>query len=75
MTDEQIASLFSLGFLVAGLVFLILGVRGLLGFAIRLPTKFSGLKRFTGRSARYAGGVALFFGVVFLCLSYAVRLG
>ena len=57
-----------------GLVLLFTGVRGLLGFPIVFPTKFSGWRRFSGDSARAVGGVAFFFGVVCLCVSYAIRM-
>jgi hypothetical protein len=62
---------FGIAFFVGALVFLYIAVRGLLGFDIVLPTKFSGLKRFKGRSARAAGAVMLFFGLLLLCMSYA----
>lgn len=57
--------------LIFALVMFFIGVRGLLAFDLVLPTKFSGLKRFTGRAARVAGGVYLFFGFVMLFAIYA----
>jgi hypothetical protein len=70
VSNNQVESLFRIAFLVMGLVLLFTGIRGLLGFAIVLPTKSRGLQRFTGRSARVAGGVAIFFGALVLCFSY-----
>jgi hypothetical protein len=71
MTASQVNSLFTIVFLLGALVCLYTAVRGLLGFDLVLPTKFSGLKRFKKSSARAAGAVMLFFGLLLLCVSYA----
>lgn len=62
---------FRIGLLIFALVLFLIGVRGLLGFDLVVPTKFSGLKRFTGRSARVVGGVYLFFGLIMFFATYA----
>ena len=74
MSSHRVEALFSVGFLLGALVLLSIGARGLLGFAIVLPTKSWGLHRFTGRAARVAGGVYFVFGLLLLCLSYYASL-
>jgi hypothetical protein len=71
MSPNQVNSFFTIVFLLGGLVCLYAAIRGLLGFDLVLPTKFSGLKRFKGRSTRAAGALMLFFGLLLLCISYA----
>ena len=65
-------SIWGLGFLVLGLVLLFIGVRGLLGLTIILPTRSRGLQHLVGRSARVGGGVALFYAVIVLGFAYSM---
>jgi len=74
MSSHRVHALFGMGFLLGALVLLYIGVRGLLGFAIVLPTKSWGLHRFTGPAARVGGGVYFVFGVLLLRLSYYASL-
>jgi hypothetical protein len=67
MSTHTTESFFRFLFLLIALVFFYVGVRGLLGHSIVLPTKFSGLQRFRGRPARVAGAVAVFSGLLFVC--------
>ena len=64
-------SFFRILLLVLALVLLLIDVRGLLGYDLVLPTKFSGLQRFQGRYARVAGGVYLLFALLTLFAAYA----
>ena len=71
LSQQEMESVGRIVLLLVALTFLFIAVRGLLGFDLVLPTKFSGLKRFRGRSARVAGGVSLFFALLMLFAIYA----